>query len=73
MCRIKPLTEVKMGVCLTGEKRGLQELKVVPISLRGLCGVVGGSPRSWEEWLFQPSQEVGRMLKSIWPPLEAEL
>lgn len=69
MCRIKPLTYVKMGVCLTEAKRGLQEPKVVPISLRGLCGVVDGSPRSREEWLFQPSQELGRMLKSISPPL----
>ena len=50
---------------------GLQELKFVPSSLCGLCGVVGGSPRAGEEWPFQPSWELGRMPSSLWPALES--
>ena len=50
---------------------GFQELRFVPSSLCGLCEVVGGSPRAWEEQLFQPSWELGKLPGSLWPALES--
>lgn len=67
--RTQPHTYVRMEVCPTGAHSGLPGLMLAPRSLWSLCGVGGGaSPRPWEEWPLQSSQELGRMAGSPGQP-----